>query len=182
MTPGRQLTVDEEAASLWFELLCDIDRPGETILQAMHDVGIVSALIPEFEPCTGLVRHDLYHVYTVDQHSLYVLQFLKALRRGEHRDGFSMAHSVMAEVRSHESLYMAALLHDVGKALGRHHARKGARLARGVAARMGMDIDAQQQTEFLVRQHLLMAQISQRRDLADPKVVSTFADIVQSVE
>lgn len=180
---GLQLPADERAAELWMEILCDPERPGEgTVLEEMHHLGVLGALFPEFEPCTGRIQHDLYHVYTVDLHSLYVVAQLKAWRRGEQAERFPTPVALIARLERLEGLLLAALLHDVGKPLGRGHAAKGARLAAGVAARLGLDRERQEEVDFLVGKHLLMAHISQRRDLADPAVIAAFVDQVGTVD
>ena len=179
--PGAQLAVDEEAARMWLELLCRDDL--DDALRKMHDLGLIGAMIPEFEPCTGRVQHDMYHVYTVDQHTLYVVGALRELRAGGLlTQQYPLPAEVAAEVIELRSLYLAALLHDVAKPLGSGHATKGARYAAGVTARLGLSAEEQQLVTFLVREHLTMAHISQRRDLADPHVISDFAELVADEE
>ncbi len=162
----------------------DARRP--SLLEEMHELGLVSAMMPEFAPCTGRVQHDLYHVYTVDQHQLYALALLKRVARGElGREDGPAASSVMAacaEVTVPLSLYLATLLHDVGKPLGRGHAEKGARLATTIATRLGMTDDEVERVEFLVRHHLLMSHLSQRRDLADPVMIEKLARTLRDEE
>jgi [protein-PII] uridylyltransferase len=181
--PGASLVADEVAAGRFMELLCAQEEAQEgTVFEEMHHQGLISALIPEFEPCTGRIQHDLYHVYTVDMHSLYVLALLRTWRRGELRDVYPTPVEVMARVERPETLLLAALLHDVAKPLGHGHARRGARLALGVAARMGLDAAQQQEIGLLVGDHLTMAHLSQRRDLSDPEVIAGFAGRVGDVE
>lgn len=180
--PGLALRADERALVLFRQLLRDPERRDRrSVLGEMHDVGVLNALVPEFEPCTGRVQHDLYHVYTVDRHSLYVVGMLKTLRRGELAQERAMPTTVMAELQALETLYLAALLHDVAKPLGKHHSRKGARVAAGVAARLGLTPEEQEEVVFLVRHHLAMPHLSQRRDLADPAVIESFSQLVGDV-
>jgi [protein-PII] uridylyltransferase len=181
--PGRQLQADAGAADLWLGLLCDPERTGEnSILIDAHGLGVIDALIPEFGPCTGRIQHDLYHVYTVDLHSLYVVSLLKAWRRGDLADRYPTAVALMREVDRPESLFLAGLLHDVGKPLGHGHAAKGARLAVGVAARLGLGAKQQEEVRCLVAEHLTMAHLSQRRDLSDSTVIRTLAEQVGTVD
>jgi [protein-PII] uridylyltransferase len=181
--PGAQLKVDEEAAAIWMRLLCSTERAGDgTVLEEMHHLGVVSAIIPEFEPCTGRIQHDLYHVFTVDLHSLYVVALLKAWSRGELKDQYHTPVSVIERIKAPQTLFLAALLHDVGKPLGHQHSKKGARLAAGVAARLGLPAEEQQEVTFLVLHHLVMAHLSQRRDLADPAVIDAFAQQVVTTD
>jgi len=118
----------------------------------------------------------------VDLHSLYVVAQLKAWWRGEQADTYPTPVALVARLDHLEGLMLAALLHDVGKPLGRGHAAKGARLAAGVAARLGLDHQRQEEVSFLVGKHLLMAHISQRRDLADPEVIAAFVEQVGTVD
>ncbi|MCB9557665.1 MAG: [protein-PII] uridylyltransferase [Deltaproteobacteria bacterium] len=176
--PGAQLPADAQAAELFLDLLTTPSQGG--LLQRMHNVGLVAAIIPELEPCTGRVQHDIYHVYTVDQHTIYVVELLRNLRCGKFDPRLEPIAKSVAKLdeQTLRRLYLAALLHDVAKPLGSGHARKGARLARGVAARLGLGSAAQEDVAFLVREHLTMAHTSQRRDLSDPEVVTSFAKLV----
>ena len=178
---GDELAGDPAAARIFLDLLTDPDdRRQPSLLEEMHQVGIVSALIPEFVPCTCRVQHDLYHVYTVDQHQLYTVALLKRIARGELEGEAEAATEAMRTAWRSRSLHLGALLHDVGKPLGKGHAEKGARIALAVARRLGLSEEEARRTEFLVRQHLTMSHLSQRRDLADPDVIQKFADRVVS--
>ena len=181
--PGMQLMADGDAADRFMEILCNSRREeGASVLEQMHDLGVLVALVPELEPCTGRVQHDLYHVYTVDRHSLYVVAQIKSWLRGEQADTCPGLVAVADRVHQPGSLLLAALLHDVAKPLGHGHAKRGARLAVGVAARLGLTAEQQRQVRVLVGQHLVMAHLSQRRDLSDPAVISRLAELVGSVE
>ena len=173
------LRADPAAAAWFLEALCDPrDRGQPSALEELHRHGVVDALLPEWAPCTGRVQHDLYHVYTVDQHQLYAVAMLKQLARGELADVHPAATLAYAQVRRPAPLYLATLLHDVGKPLGKGHAEKGAILAGAVATRLGLAADDVAEVEFLVRQHLTMAHVSQRRDLSDPDVIARFVERV----
>ncbi|MBW2731342.1 MAG: [protein-PII] uridylyltransferase [Deltaproteobacteria bacterium] len=181
--PGAQLLADEEAASLFLQLL--LSGPGDeeasrTPLEKMHDLGVLAALIPEFEACTGRVQHDLYHVYTVDHHSLLVLELMRSWLRGVVAASEERAVAVMCSLERPRSLLLAGLLHDVAKPLGSGHAKKGAPLVAGIAARLGLSVEEQREVVFLVREHLRMMHVSQRGDLADPAVIASFAEVVAS--
>jgi [protein-PII] uridylyltransferase len=128
------------------------------------------------------VQHDLYHVYTVDQHQLYALAMQKRLARGELAAEHPFATEMWRGVTRPAPLLLATLLHDVGKPLGKGHAEKGAVIAGEVARRLAMSDDDAELVEFLVRQHLTMSHLSQRRDLADPDVIARFAERVGSDE
>jgi [protein-PII] uridylyltransferase len=149
------------------------------VLEQMHQVGALAAVMPEFAPCTCRVQHDLYHVYTVDQHQLYAVAMLKRTLRGELADEAPMATRVAGELGAagrSPALFLGTLLHDVGKPLGKGHSEKGARLARAIASRFGLAEPEVARSEMLVKQHLTMAHLSQRRDLNDAEVVRRFAE------
>jgi [protein-PII] uridylyltransferase len=180
--PGR-LAADAEARAHFVSLLIDPrDDRNPSVLEQMNELGLLAALMPEFGPCRGRVQHDLYHVYTVDQHQLYAVALLKRLARGELAKEAPEATAAIAQVERPAALYLGTLLHDVGKPLGKGHAEKGARLAHTIAQRIGLSDEDVHQTEFLVRQHLIMSHLSQRRDLNDVALVAGFADTMKDDE
>ncbi|HSD86911.1 MAG TPA: hypothetical protein VLB44_05330, partial [Kofleriaceae bacterium] len=175
------LAADPIANKLLLDALLDVrDSAQPSAFEGLHQLGILSALMPEWTPCTGRVQHDLYHVYTVDQHQLYALAMQKRLARGELAEEHPLATELWREVKRPAALFLGTLLHDVGKPLGKGHAEKGAVVAGSIARRLGLSDDEIDITEFLVRQHLTMSHISQRRDLADPDVIARFAKQVGS--
>lgn len=170
------LASDPVACRLFLEALTDIRDAGQpSALETMHQLGILSALMPGWAPCTARVQHDLYHVYTVDQHQLYAVAMQKRLARGELAVEHPLATELWRGLTTPDALLLATLLHDVGKPLGKGHAEKGAVIAGAVARKFGMPGEACALVEFLVRQHLTMSNLSQRRDLSDPEVVARFA-------
>jgi [protein-PII] uridylyltransferase len=124
---------------------------------------------------SGRVQHDIYHVYTVDQHSLYAVATLKAIARGELAKDYPEVCEAYPDVTRKEALFLALLLHDVGKPLGSNHAEKGALMAERIASQLGLVPEDVQLVEFLVRAHLEMGHNSQRRDLQDPSLLDFFA-------
>lgn len=179
----RPLAADPAAHRLLLEALVDLrDRGQPSALEAMHQLGILSVLMPAWAPCTARVQHDLYHVYTVDQHQLYALAMQKRLARGELAEAHPVATGLWREVARPAPLLLGTLLHDVGKPLGKGHAEKGAVVAAGIARALGLSAEDIELTEFLVRQHLTMSHLSQRRDLSDPEVIGRFARQVGSEE
>lgn len=175
---GEALRADPEAAARFLDVLCEVrDAATPSRLEQMHNVGLVSALLPIWAPVSGRVQHDIYHVYTVDQHSLYAVATLKAVARGDLREDYPEVCDAYPEVASARALFLAVLLHDVGKPLGSNHAGKGAALASDTAARLGLSEDERAMVEFLVREHLEMGHNSQRRDLQDPGLLDFFAKL-----
>jgi len=177
------LGADAKAARLFLEALADIrDAEQPSALDTMNQLGVLSALMPEWLPCVGRVQHDLYHVYTVDQHQLLAVAMQKRLARGELADQHPLATELWREVARPTALFLGTLLHDVGKPMGKGHAEKGAVAAERIALRLGMTADDADLVEFLVRQHLTMSTLSQRRDLSDPEVIARFAERVETEE
>jgi len=150
------------------------------ILRQMHESGVLAAYIPEWGKLTCLVQHDLYHRYTVDVHTLLALEHLEGLDRAEttHAEEF---RAIAADLARPEVLKLAVLLHDIGKGEGRGHVPVGRRLAVQVLERMGVPQEEVAEVEFLVANHLVMAHLSQRRDLSDERMVLAFARRVKTI-
>jgi [protein-PII] uridylyltransferase len=174
---GSSLTGDPVASRHFLDALVDLrDDRQPSLLEEMHQAGVLNALMPEFAPCTCRVQHDLYHVYTVDQHQLYAVAMLKRTMRKELAEEAPLATEVAGQIGPTVPLFLGTLLHDVGKPLGKGHAEKGAQLAGTIARRFGMSEADSERTEMLVRQHLTMSHLSQRRDLTDPDVIQRFGE------
>ena len=158
------------------------DRSTPSRLEEMHDLGLLSALMPEWEPSTGRVQHDIYHVYTVDQHALYAISRMHAIARGDLADEFPVLTETIRAIEHPVALFMGTLLHDVGKPWGKPHSDIGADLMVTIGRRLGMDEEDVHRAEFLVRQHLVMGQMSQRRDLEDYEMIADFARACEDEE
>ena len=177
------LAADPVAPRLLLEALVDVrDGAQPSAFEVMHQLGILTALMPDWGPCTARVQHDLYHTYTVDQHQLYALAMQKRLARGELAEQHPLATELWREVTRPAPLLLGTLLHDVGKPLGKGHAEKGAVIADRIARTLGMSEDDAELTAMLVRQHLTMSHLSQRRDLSDPDVIARFAEKIVGSE
>jgi [protein-PII] uridylyltransferase len=180
---AAELRADPKSAQYFLEVLTNVeDRRTPSRLEQMQDLGLVTALIPEWTPVSGRVQHDIYHVYTVDQHSLYAVATLKAIARGELRQDYPEVCDAYPLITDTRALFLGLLLHDVGKPLGSSHAEKGAVVAERIAIELGLDPDEVALVEFLVREHLEMGHNSQRRDLQDPGLLDFFARICGTEE
>lgn len=151
-------------------------------LRLMHHLRFLSTFIPEFEHIYCKVQHDLYHIYTVDIHTLFAVEEIARLCQGEHAKELTLLTRLARDVDKKELLLLAVLLHDIGKGEGGGHAEKGAAMARTIARRMGLSREDSERLEFLVRQHLLFAHIAQRRDLHDEKMIIQFARQMEKSE
>ncbi len=152
------------------------------ILRAMHETGLLGKYIPEFGRLTCLVQHEFYHQYTADEHTLMCLEQLDRIWEAQQEPYAHYSH-VFQNLERPFLLYLALLLHDVGKSDGRgHHAEVSGQLARRVARRLGLDGADTHHLCLVIENHLAMATISQRRDLEDPAVIRAFAKQVQNME
>lgn len=177
------LRADTEASQRFLELLAyaDVAPVGRgSLASEMHELGLINAMIPEFERVTGRVQHDEYHVYTVDLHSIRSIDHLHALRRGELATDYPTMTRVAADIVRPLPLCLGILLHDIGKGEGRDHARAGAELARPIAKRLGLSSADGDHVQWLVREHLSLYHGALRRDLADPANIAEIAGQVQS--
>ncbi len=153
-----------------------------TTLSEMHLLGVLGELVPEFARLRWLLQRDLYHIYTVDEHSLRGIAELERLRAGEYRQDHPLLTQVMWEVDRVAVLFLAMLFHDVGKGYGLGHEERGAALVGRIAQRWGLDEDTAGEWQALVRLHLLMSHIAQRRDLSDSALIRDFARQVGTLE
>ena len=151
-------------------------------LQQMHHLGFLNRFIPEFERIYCKVQHDVYHIYTVDTHTLFAVEEIAKLWRGEHKDTLPLLTQLAMEVDKRWLLLLAVLFHDIGKGGGGGHAEIGAELTKTIARRMGLIKEDSERLQFLVRQHLLLAHIAQRRDLHDERMIIQFARQMEKSE
>ncbi|QIK80167.1 [protein-PII] uridylyltransferase [Lysobacter sp. HDW10] len=152
------------------------------ILIEMAKTGVLARWIPAFANVTGRMQFDLFHVYTVDQHTLMVLRTLALFQSGEDAERFSQAHTVMPRLRKPELLLLAALFHDIAKGRGGDHAELGAVDARDFCAAHDLQPADVDMVEWLVRHHLLMSVTAQKQDISDPDVITRFAHFVADRE
>ena len=182
----ERLRSSDEAAQLFWKLCQWIpESPFSegSVLHELHEVGILTAMLPEFIPVVGRVHHDVYHVYTVDIHSLHAVDRLRALCRGELAEQLPVPSRLAAELARPQVLFFATLLHDVGKDIGGiNHSERGAILARDILMRLGADENDIVEVQHLIRQHLVMYHTATRRDLEDPRTVEEVARVVHSHE
>jgi [protein-PII] uridylyltransferase len=178
---GSAFCEDREAAKLFLEILSDPVHLRETLL-AMNESRFLSRYIPEFAPLYCKVLRDIYHVYTVDIHSIRCASVLAEIEtsaaRTEEEEEF---HRIHAAVQNRGLLHLAILFHDIGKGAGHGHSRIGAEIVARIGARWGLPERDVSDLVFLVEQHLLMAHVSQRRDLHDIELILYFADAVGTV-
>jgi [protein-PII] uridylyltransferase len=178
----ERLRSEPEAAKLFVKLLATAQRTrfkNGSVLGELHDAGLLVAMIPEFSPVVGRVHHDIYHVFTVDAHSIAAVDRLRALVRGELATEYPLASRLAAEISRPKALYLATLLHDVGKDIGgKNHSERGAEMAAEILARFGISEPDIRAVRELVSKHLRMYHVATRRDLDDPGTLETFGSEV----
>lgn len=156
-------------------------RPVETLTR-MARLGVLGRWIPAFSNVSGRMQFDLFHVYTVDQHTLAVLKNLAAFASGRPDERFTLAHEVWPKLRKPELLLLAGLFHDIAKGRGGDHSELGAVDARGFCVAHGLSEGDTALVEWLVRRHLLMSVTAQKQDIGDPDVIHRFAALVADRE
>jgi [protein-PII] uridylyltransferase len=170
---NRTFRSSSEAAQAFFKVLRAKGRV-TSVLRLMHEMDFLGRYLPEFGRVTCLVQHDLYHRYTVDEHTLRAIEALDELAnsRNKHLERY---RNLYGEIRDPAALHLGLLMHDIGKGQGGGHTEKGIRIAERVCARLQAGEEMTDQVLFLVRHHLTMSHIAQRRDLSDEKVINDFA-------
>ena len=160
-----------------------IRRPGEVApaLRAMHACGFLGKFLPEFGHITRLMQYDFYHRYTADEHTLRTIELLDEIWQGP-PPSLERYRTLTYHIPDPAPLYLALLLHDVGKGLGGGHSEKGAARAVAICDRLGLDEKRTAQVELLVREHILLSQLSQRRDLSDRRVAQQVAEKIGDLE
>jgi [protein-PII] uridylyltransferase len=168
------------AARAFLSILNNPDGLSETLTQ-MKDLRILGRYLPEFRAIQALARQDYYHLYTVDEHILLAIRHLQDLWTGTN-PGLPTLVEAFKGLRKRWLLMLTVLLHDLGKAFRHDHELKGAELAEGVLTRLGVEGEDRERVLFLIRNHLVMTSLSQRRELTDRKVIADFSKLVRDRE
>jgi [protein-PII] uridylyltransferase len=176
-----QLATDREAHFELWQLLVREGGDGSA-LQPLHELGVLGALFPEIERLRAHAQHSLYHVYTVDTHTVFALTRVMRLRSGALADEEPQLTRVARAQQRPLVLMLGLLFHDLGKGLGSDHSIRGAGLVRAYAQRIGLDPADARDVEWLVLAHLRMSHLSQRRDLEDAALIEAFAREVETPE
>lgn len=170
-----------EARRIFLNLLLKYGNP-ERALRRMNELGVLGTFIPEFEPIVAMMQFNMYHSYTVDEHIIQCIAQLAKIEKGELKEDLPIASGILADGVNRKVLYVALLLHDIGKGRPDDHSILGAQIARKVAPRLGLKPAEVDTVEWLIRYHLLMSDTAQKRDIADPRTVRDFAKAVTTVE
>jgi [protein-PII] uridylyltransferase len=172
---------DPRANALFLDLLTST-KSNEELLRAMNEAGVFGRFVPDFGRVVAQMQYDMYHHYTVDEHSIRALGLLARIERGDLKDDHPLSSEVIHAIASRRVLYVAVLLHDIAKGRGGDHSIVGAEIALKLCPRLGLTAAETETVSWLVRYHLLMSATAFKRDLSDYKTILDFAETVQSPE
>jgi [protein-PII] uridylyltransferase len=172
---------DPRANGLFMEVLTDLKGP-DLVLRWMNEAGIFGRFVPDFGRVVAQMQFDMYHHYTVDEHSISAIGLLAAIERGKLAEDHPLAAAIFKQISSRRTLYTAVLLHDIAKGRGGDHSELGAEIALKLCPRLGLDAAETETVAWLVQHHLLMSATAFKRDLADPQTITDFVQTVQSPE
>ncbi|MXO65855.1 [protein-PII] uridylyltransferase [Altererythrobacter endophyticus] len=176
-----QIRKDPRANRLFMDVLTGHNDP-ETVLRWMNEAGVFGRFVPDFGKVNAQMQFDMYHHYTVDEHTIRAIGLVSRIEKGELREDHPLAHEVIHKLGSREVIYVATLLHDIAKGRNGDHSVLGAEIALKLCPRFGLSERETALVSWLVRYHLLMSATSFKRDLADPKTIEDFAAQTQSLE
>jgi [protein-PII] uridylyltransferase len=178
----RTVREGPRANELFMEVLTSVHRP-ELVLRWMNEAGVFGRFVPDFGRVVAQMQFDMYHHYTVDEHSIRAIGLLAAIERGELKSDHPLSTAIVQkQIASRRVLYVAVLLHDIAKGRRGDHSILGAEIALKLGPRFGLDAAETETVSWLVRYHLLLSSTAFKRDLADPKTIEDFVHQVQSPE
>src|SRR5271155_4227719 len=178
---NQHLREDPEANRLFLEILTSRKDP-ETALRRMNEAGVFGRFIPDFGRVVAQMQYDMYHHYTVDEHTLFAIGTLHNLEAGVFEEELPLATELAATVVSRRALYLAVLLHDIAKGRGGDHSILGEGIAQRLGPRLGLTAEETETVAWLVRWHLLLSGTAFKRDIGDPQTIGDFVGLVQSPE
>ncbi len=176
-----KLRADPEANRIFLKLLTAPQNP-EATLRRMNEAGVLGRFIPDFGTVVSMMQFNMYHHYTVDEHLIRTVGVVSEIERGEAAKPHPLSDQIIKTLLRRRVLYVAAFLHDIAKGRPEDHSIAGARVARQLCPRLGLDPEETELVAWLIEHHLDMSTISQSRDLNDPKTISDFAAIVGTPE
>ena len=172
---------DSRANALFMEVLTNPNSP-DVVLRWMNEAGVFGRFIPDFGRVVAQMQFDMYHHYTVDEHSIRAIGLLAAIERGDMKEEHPLSSALFGQIASRRVLYVAVLLHDIAKGRGGDHSVLGAEIALDLCPRLGLDEAETETVAWLVLHHLLLSSTAFKRDLADPRTIEDFVARMQSPE
>ena len=172
---------DPRANAAFMDVLTS-PRDPETVLRWMNESTVFGRFVPDFRRVVAQMQFDMYHHYTVDEHTIRAVGLLAKIEKGDLAQDHPLMTTLMGKLISRRALYVAVLLHDIAKGRGGDHSVLGAEVAEHLCPRLGMTAAETETVAWLVRYHLLMSATAFKRDLADYKTILDFVEVVQSPE
>jgi [protein-PII] uridylyltransferase len=176
-----KVRADPRANALFLKLLTGRRDP-EIVLRWLNEAGVFGRFVPDFGKVNAQMQFDMYHHYTVDEHTIRAIGLLSQIERGALAEDHPISTAIIPKLASRRSLFVATLLHDIAKGRGGDHSVLGAELALRLCPRLGLEPEETALVSWLVRHHLLMSATAFKRDLADSKTIDQFVTEVQSIE
>lgn len=177
----RGILDDPEANAIFLELLTASEDP-DIVLRMMNEAGVLGRFIPPFGRIVSMMQFNMYHHYTVDEHLIRAVGHLSAIERGRLSEDHPLSTAIFPTITSRRLLYVAVFLHDIAKGRKEDHSIAGERIALELCPRLGLTASETETVAWLIRNHLLMSETAQMRDLNDFKTILDFCAVVQSVE
>ncbi len=171
---------DPQSRELFLKIVESRRHPAAA-LKLMNEAGVLGKFVPEFGRIVGQMQFNMYHHFTVDEHTLQAIETMSEIERGLHKDRHPLTTSIFPKIINRRALYLAMLLHDTGKGDGDQQVA-GEKSARAACERLGLPKEEVKLVGWLVRHHLLMSDVAQKRDIGDPRTVAQFARAVGTVE
>lgn len=178
---GPTLRRDSQANQMFLEILTGRNQPDRT-LRLMNEAGVLGKFLPDFAHAVGRMQFNMYHVHTVDEHTLIAVGILSRIENQELTKELPVASRAIKQITLRRALYVALLLHDITKGKPGDHSILGAKLAEKLGTRLGLTPLETETASWLIRWHLLMSHTAFQRDLGDPKTIQDFVEKVESVE
>ncbi len=178
---NADLRNDKIANALFLDILCS-PRDPETVLRWMNEAGIFGRFVPDFGRVVAQMQFDMYHHYTVDEHTIRAIGLLAKIEKGELKQDHPIGTALIQKIVSRRVLYVAVLLHDIAKGRNGDHSVLGGEVAEKLCPRLGFSAAETDMVAWLVRQHLMMSDTAFKRDVSDFKTIMDFAEKVQSPE
>jgi [protein-PII] uridylyltransferase len=176
-----QVRIDPAANKVFLDLLTSEKDP-ETALRRLTEAGVMGRFVPDFGRVVALMQYNMYHHFTVDEHTIFAIGILYAIEQGHLIDEVPIASEVVHKVVSRRVLYVALLLHDIAKGRAGDHSEIGAKIAHKLCPRLGLNEAETETVAWLVLYHLAMSNTAFKRDINDPKTIQDFAALVKSPE
>ena len=168
---------NREANAKFLNILTSKKYPSKA-LRSMNESGVLGRFIPDFGKIVAQMQHDMYHVYTVDEHSIFAVEQLSLLEQGKFKDSLFLATKLIKEIVSRKVLYTAVFIHDIAKGRGGDHSLLGSQVAIKLGERFSFDAAEIDTLSWLVKHHLLLSHVSFKRDINDPKTILDLVEII----